>query len=57
MIIRTVDAQLGSGLRVASPTAQGSKAVMMQGRGGWNRWGVEDNYVVGHKYCLHVYIL
>ena len=57
MIIRPVDAQLGSGLRVASPTAQGSKAVMMQGRGGWNRWGVEDNYVVGHKYCLHVYIL
>ena len=33
--------ELGSGSGVAPTTAQGSKVVMLRGRGGWSRWKVE----------------
>ena len=36
-----VVAELDSGLGVASPTAQGSKVVILRGCGGWSRWKVE----------------
>ena len=34
--------ELDSGLRVGSPTTWGSKVVILQGCGGWDRWRVED---------------
>ena len=43
LVVNTVVvAELESGLGAGSPTAQGSKAVILWGCGGWRRWRVED---------------